>query len=220
MFMFLLIRNKYTTFLLPVTYLNNNFNPSFSSFIPLYAVQLPLSLLDMEDMRRRGCHSINRINSCISIASTQQRNRRFLFSDVPFSLDVVLGHSSPLSDHDLSKWYRNDGAGDRPSITTLREKRSWKDNEIKHLRPVYTSEKNGTARIKSGTARINFYLKRYLARSSFTRSVKKRVHRRLWSFFGSERIKIGSVSTFFFLFQRVNARPLFGTDPRRFFLSL
>ena len=28
----------------------------------------------------------------------------------------------------------------------------------KGLRPVYTSEKNGTARIKSGTARINFYV--------------------------------------------------------------
>ena len=27
---------------------------------------------------------------------------------------------------------------------------------------------------------------------------------------------MGSVPTFFFLFQRVNARPLFGTDPRRF----
>ena len=46
---------------------------------------------------------------------------------------------------------------------------------------------------------------------------KKRVHRRLWSFFGTERIKIGSVPTFFFLFQRVNARPLFGTDKRIFF---
>ena len=35
-------------------------------------------------------------------------------------------------------------------------------------------------------------------------------------FFGTERIKMGSVPIFFFLFQRVNARPLFGTDPRRF----
>ena len=26
------------------------------------------------------------------------------------------------------------------------------------LRPVYTSEKNGTARIENGTARINFYV--------------------------------------------------------------
>ena len=59
-----------------------------------------------------------------------------------------------------------------------------------------------------------------MARSSFTRSVQKRVHRRLWSFFGTERIKTGSLPTFFFLFQRVNARPLFGTDPRHFFLSL
>ena len=59
-----------------------------------------------------------------------------------------------------------------------------------------------------------------MTRSSFTRSVQKRVHRRLWSFFGTERIKIGSVPTFFFLVQRVNGRPLFGTDRRRFFLSL
>ena len=56
-----------------------------------------------------------------------------------------------------------------------------------------------------------------MARSTFTRSVQKRVHRRLWSFFGTERIKIGSVPTFFFLFWRVNARPFFGTDKRRFF---
>ena len=36
---------------------------------------------------------------------------------------------------------------------------------------------------------------------------------------GTERIKIGSVPTVFFLFQRVNSRSLFGTDLRRFFLS-
>ena len=53
-----------------------------------------------------------------------------------------------------------------------------------------------------------FTCKRYLARSSFTRSVQKRVHRRLWSFLVTERIKVGSVPTFFFLFQRVNARSL------------
>ena len=49
---------------------------------------------------------------------------------------------------------------------------------------------------------------------------KKRVHRRLWSFFGMEQIKIGSEPTIFFPFERENALLLFGTDKRRFFLSL
>ena len=41
------------------------------------------------------------------------------------------------------------------------------------------------------------------------------------AFFETGRIKIGSVPTLsIFNFQRVNARPLFGTDPSRFFLSL
>ena len=56
-----------------------------------------------------------------------------------------------------------------------------------------------------------------MARSSFTRSVQKRDHRRLSSFFGTERIKIGSVHTFFFLFQRVNARPFFWNRSASFF---
>ena len=54
-----LVRNKYSTFLFSVTLiLNNNFNPSFSSFIPSHVV----SLLDMEG----NCHSLNRINCRIS----------------------------------------------------------------------------------------------------------------------------------------------------------
>ena len=43
----------------------------------------------------------------------------------------------------------------------------------------------------------------YLSNPGFTtRSVPKRVHRRLWSFFGTERIKVGTVPTVFFPFQR------------------
>ena len=48
------------------------------------------------------------------------------------------------------------------------------------------------------------------------RSVPKKVHRRLWTPFGTEPIKNGSVPTFLFSFQRVNARPFFGTVLLRF----
>ena len=48
------------------------------------------------------------------------------------------------------------------------------------------------------------------------RSVPKKVHRRLWTPFATEPIKNGSVPTFLFSFQRVNARPFFGTVLLRF----
>ena len=87
-------------------------------------------------------------------------------------------------------------------------------------RPVYTSEKkNGAARIKIGRARINFTCKRYLAHSSFARSVQKRVHRCLFRN-ATDKNRFRTHFFLLFFFQRVNARPLFGTDPRRFFLSL
>ena len=48
-------------------------------------------------------------------------------------------------------------------------------------------------------------------------SVKKRVHRRLWSFFGSERIKIGSVPTFFLSVSTCKRSPSFWNRSASFF---
>ena len=87
---------------------------------------------------------------------------------------------------------------------------------IRDLRPVKTSEKIGTPGIKKKEVTI----------FTFTRSVPRPVHRRLWSSFGTELIKIGSVPAFSFLFQRENARRLFdmifaiSPEPELFLLQL
>ena len=84
---------------------------------------------------------------------------------------------------------------------------------------LYSGSKTGPGPERLGS--ILFHVNdTNLARSNFTCSVPERVYRRLCSFYGTGWIKIGFVPTFFSPFQRVNARPIFGTDLRHFFLSL
>ena len=62
-----------------------------------------------------------------------------------------------------------------------------------------------------------FTCKRYLARSSFTHSVQKRIHRRLWSFFRNKTDKNWSRTHFFFSFPTCKRSPSFWNRSASFF---
>ena len=82
-------------------------------------------------------------------------------------------------------------------------------------RPVYTSKKKWSGSDKNWKGSDKFLL----VNDTWPMPVLPVPFKKgsIRAFFGTEGVKIGSVPTYFFFFQRVDARPLFGTDPRRFF---